>query len=86
MDQKEDYMFLYNKISERTDTYKMKINQGGSLDIKESGWITITFVDGKFKSVKYPFTGPYTRNGWRILAAIEAEISRIEDNYERSKG
>ena len=46
--------------------------------VGESGIITIIFEKGKFVSAHFPFSGNYTRNGWRILAAISNEIDLIE--------
>lgn len=69
---------LYNNIITNRVEYTFDINAGGSLQIKERGKVTITFVDGAFHSVDFPFNGKYTRNGWRILAAINDKIQAIE--------
>lgn len=80
-----DPAILHNHTYQRTDVYKMAINPGGVHLIQESGMIAITFVDGKFEKVDFSMTGKYSRNGWRILAAIEAEITRIENTYKEKK-
>jgi hypothetical protein len=41
---------------------------------------TITLVDGKFAECHYPFVGNYTRDQWRVLAALESEIRLLEGN------
>lgn len=69
---------LYEPRHERLDSFRFKINGGGELGVKEDGEICITFRDGKFEGAKFPFSGNYTRNGWRILAAIESKICDIE--------
>jgi len=70
---------LYDWEHTRIDIYTAQINSGGENNVKEHGTITIEFHDGRFFTASYPFSGTYTRNGWRILAAIEAEITRIEE-------
>lgn len=72
---------LYDMEHEQTDEFAFKINRGGEYQINESGTVEITFRNGEFQSVRYPLAGTYTRNGWRILAAIEDKISRIERTY-----
>lgn len=69
---------LYNKRQKTIDRFLLEINSGGELNIRENGIIEIIFEDKKFKEVIFPFSGKYTRNGWRILVAIENEISKIE--------
>lgn len=71
---------LYDKINETTDVYSFQINSGGPLHVKERGLVEITFKNGKFESVSLPFpvTPGATRNAWRILAAIEEEIGKVE--------
>lgn len=44
--------------------------------------ITIEFVDGKFSEVMFPFSKQYNREEWRVLAAIEAQITEIEKELE----
>ena len=69
---------LYNATKETRETYSFQINSGGELGVEETGTVTITFLNGKFEKCHFPFAGNYTRNGWRILAAIEQKISEIE--------
>lgn len=71
---------LYGAECEQRHIYTFKINTG--LYEKESGQVKITFKDGRFESAAFPFSGNYTRNGWRILAEIEQKITDIE-NLER---
>lgn len=73
------HRLLYDAVCEQRHTYTFKINGGGELGVKESGQVTITFKDGRFESASFPFSGNYTRNGWRILADIEQKISDIEN-------
>jgi hypothetical protein len=40
--------------------------------------VFITFENGSFHHATFPFRGQYTREQWRKLAEIEAEILRIE--------
>lgn len=76
---------LFDKKHRHTDFFTYQINRGGELNVKECGTVAIRFVDGKFADVEFPFKGPYTRNGWRILAAIEAEITRLEGEMGEHK-
>lgn len=62
-----------------TRSYKVTMNAGLSVEI------SITFTNGQFKEAKFPFAGAYTREHWRILRGIEAEISRIEDELHGPK-
>jgi hypothetical protein len=72
------YRLLYGLEREQRDTYTFKIDSGGELGVIESGQVVITFKDGRFESASFPFGGRYTRNGWRVLSAIEHRISEIE--------
>ena len=69
---------LYNVTNTQTDTYCYEINSGGDFYVKETGNVTIVFENGKFVSASYPMSKRYTRNGWRILAAINERIEAIE--------
>lgn len=69
---------LFDKTKQTVETYTFKINSGGIHYVQERGEIDIVFIDGKFSSVEHPFTGPASRNAWRIMAAINEEIERIE--------
>jgi hypothetical protein len=40
--------------------------------------ITIKFVDKKFDRAEFAAQSPYTREQWRMMASIEAEITRLE--------
>lgn len=71
---------LFDKQAESTQIYSFQINSGGTLQIKESGIVTIVFRNNKFQKTIFPFTGTYSRNAWRILAAIEEEIQKIEED------
>jgi len=73
--------FLYDEKHKRIDTYEYQINGGGVYFVEESGRVIIIFEDGKFKSASYPFSGQYSRNAWRILAAINEKINEIEVRY-----
>lgn len=65
----------------RKDIYEYTINSGGEFCIQEHGDIQIEFENGVFKKATFPFQGTYTRNGWRILAAIETMIAIIEKGH-----
>jgi hypothetical protein len=41
--------------------------------------VSIFFKEGSFSRVVFPFKGAYTRFEWMVLAAIEAEICKIEE-------
>ena len=69
---------LYNEIPTRTDTYCYEINSGGELYVQESGQVKIGFDNKEFVRASCPFSGTYSRNGWRILAAINEKIKQIE--------
>lgn len=69
---------LYDEQHQRRDMFEFKINSGGNLNVVEVGTVQISFVDGKFERAAYPMTGTYSRNGWRILAAIEKCIIELE--------
>ena len=77
-EKKDEVCLLYDETKEKYETYTYRINGGGSYFIIETGKIILTFVDGKFFKAEFPFVGMYSRNGWRILAAIEQKISEIE--------
>jgi hypothetical protein len=72
---------LYGMEHRDTDEFTFQINRGGDKWVQETGTVTITFKDREFYSAQYPFAGTYSRNGWRILAEIEAEISRLERTF-----
>ena len=72
---------LYNEVHTRRDSYRWTINGGGVFRVMEIGDVEIVFENGKFVSASYPFTGVYTRNGWRILAAINEKIEIIESRF-----
>ena len=40
--------------------------------------IRILFANGEFVKAEFAMRNPYTRADWRRLAAIEAEITRLE--------
>jgi hypothetical protein len=48
--------------------------------------IKIHFVDKMFDHCTFSFTGPYTREHWRVLAEIEQKISEIEEQMARPTG
>ena len=73
---------LYDEKHTKLDTYEYQINGGGKYYVKESGRVTIVFENGHFKSASFPLSGQYSRNGWRILAAMNEKISYIEMRYE----
>jgi hypothetical protein len=74
---------LYDENQELLHTFSYKINSGGNDDVKETGEVSITFKNGRFELAHFPFNGPYTRNGWRILAAIERRITAIEQQLKQ---
>ena len=69
---------LYDRTHTQTDTYCYKINGGGVFLVKEKGEVVIVFENKKFVSASYPMSETYTRNGWRILAAINEEIELLD--------
>lgn len=77
-----DMEMLYNQARTQTDTYCYEINSGGEFLVNESGKVVIVFENKKFVSASYPMSGTYTRNGWRILAAINEKIKQIEQTLK----
>lgn len=63
---------LYNPKTRKQDYYIYETSEGE---------ICIEFKNGIFNFVAYHFTNPYTRNQWKILAAIEKKISELEEKY-----
>lgn len=62
----------------RVDTYDYHIQ--GSEKI-----VQITFVDGRFDGVLFPFGGKYTRENWFTLRAIAEKISVLENRYDPAR-
>ncbi len=48
--------------------------------------VTISFYNGKFNGVRYPFSGQYTREQWRALALIEQAIAEAEEVWAPKQG
>lgn len=46
--------------------------------------IVIIFINDKFEEVEFDFTGHYSRDEFHILAEIDAEISRIDAEKEKT--
>lgn len=73
---------FYNKKKKKIETYSYQINSGwnGTIreNILESGEIVITFKNDKFCTATFPFSGEYTRTGWKLLVEIERKITEIE--------
>ena len=70
--------YLYDEVKKKIEVYSFQINQGGPEFIREHGIVSVTFIDDKFSSVAFPLTGQYSRNGWKIMAAINRKIEEIE--------
>lgn len=62
--------------SARVDTYTYEITIDGKVNP-----IYIEFRNGQFDRVIFPFSGAYTRDEWKVLSKIEAEITRLEQVY-----
>ena len=73
---------LYDGTHVRHDVFKYKINSGGDCNVKERGPITIRFKDGEFDGCDFPFSGEYSRNGWRILKDVAEKIIELEEMLE----
>lgn len=69
---------LYDEAKKKTEVFSFQVNSGGIDNVRESGVISIIFIDDKFSSVSFPLTGSYSRNGWKIMAAINQKIEEIE--------
>jgi hypothetical protein len=69
---------LFNEHVNKTEEYCYKIEVEG-----EKAVIIIVFENEMFERVSFPFGGPYTRSEWRILAAIERQITEIEEKYAK---
>lgn len=50
--------------------------------IREQGVVVVTFTNGVFERAEFPFNGLYSRNGWRLLAAINAFIEAKEQELK----
>jgi len=73
-------MHLRNKI----DIYHYDVDMGyGHGVTRNTVIVTITFEDGKFKSVAYPFTGTYSRREWDALRDIYDQILELEAEYHK---
>ena len=46
------------------------------------GTISITFFEGKFEKVEYPFKGLYTADEWDLLGQIAFKIKEIKKIYK----
>lgn len=71
---------LYDEQRDTIDTYSYDINSGGELSVSEHGIVTIIFKNKKFYTANYPMEGMLSRNGWRIMAAINEKIEAIEES------
>ena len=72
---------LYDEIHTKTDIYEYNINGGGEYHVEETGIVRIVFENKKFKMAAFPLRKTYTRNGWRIMAAINEKIEQIERDF-----
>lgn len=60
----------------------MKLESHKHIDtFNYEGGISIHFVNQKFGHTEFPMRNKYSRDDWRILAAIEAEITRLEQQF-----
>lgn len=76
---------LFNEKHQRTDVYNYEINTGGEFGIflpADQRQVAILFKNNKFSEARYGWSGCCDRNGWRILAAIEAKITELEGRYK----
>lgn len=73
---------LYDKKVRTEQVFTYQINRGGMHHVTNDGDVVIVFVNGRFDHARFPFSGSYDRNEWRILKAIEEEISRIEESLK----
>jgi len=62
---------------QKTDTYNYEVTLD---DVRRT--IKIMFEDNVFSAAAYSFSGVYSRDEWRALAAIENKISEIELELE----
>ena len=74
---------LIPKGSVLREEFRFDINTGGDLELDKEGTIHITFLNGVFHEVLFPFSGMYNRAGWRILKAIAEQIEIIEKEMEK---
>jgi len=80
MDEKKRIMLGLNETKTQLDEPKM-----GYLGKEETyhynrknGYVTITFLNGKFHDCSFDYRGRYTREQWKELAWINSEIEKIE--------
>ena len=71
---------LYDMEKVTVETYSYKVNgTSGEPGISYSmERVVIVFKDGKFDHAMFPFTSPYTKAQWEVLAAISEKIKKIE--------
>ena len=50
-------------------------------EVEEGNIIHIVFENGEFSRCSFGFSGTYTREQWKILAAIEKKITELELSY-----
>lgn len=77
---------LFDKQRHKLETFTSRISVP-----EPSAWgqsdhdLTIIFENGVFREAKFTMSGTYSRHDWRVLAAIEEEISRLEKQLEDEK-
>ena len=78
-----DILFKESKTEILTDIYRYAIRR--DFKFGETGdperYIEITFVDGKFQSVKHDLDDSDTRGTWYVFWAIAAKITELEKRY-----
>ena len=86
LDSNDIWQFRDKKIDEYYYKVSAEILNGtkpsSPLAAQQEGEVVITFINGKFDSVKYPFKNhPYTRKQWACLGAINDIINTLEKKY-----
>ena len=77
---------LYDEKRETNDVFTYKISDIGVgvndelIKYKENE-VRISFENGRFKEVEYPFRSPYSRRMWDVMKEIVEKIERIEELF-----
>lgn len=76
---------FYNKKRTRRDTFTMEVNANADAVGKpDAHAVSIVFEDGCFVGVEVDgveLFAPESRDDWRLVAAIAAEIAEVEASY-----
>jgi hypothetical protein len=69
----------------RIDLFRFRINCSDAEIPENQRDVSIQFVNGKFDSAYYNFTGIHTRYQWKVLGAIAGMIGLLEKKLEEGQ-